>query len=108
MNNYKELFKRLESEVESSKLPPHAEVNWYWYRRIAEQIALNGKSMSITIAILLSAVLGATVLVEEMRISKREHIILEQKNLLKIDGKDSISFQCVHCGWNHSLQIKNK
>lgn len=107
MNNYRDLFGKLSDDVESSKQHPYSKVDWEWYRRIAEQISSNAKSSAVLIAIFIAAFFVCVTFFEELRINNRNHIIRQQHELLFVQGmQDSIIFNCVHCGWKHTLQIE--
>ncbi len=57
------------------------------------------------ICFLCGSIIGTTIF-EEIRISKRDHIIANQKLLLSVHPEDSIKFECTHCGWKHVLQVQ--
>ena len=102
-STFKELFINLRKEVEAS----YSEINWSRHQKIAEEIALNGKSSTILICIFIAASFAITAFIQEVRISNRNHIIQEQRDVLSVQGiQDSILFNCVHCGWKHTLELE--
>ena len=104
MTTFKELFENLKKEIDATAMyPPDLNI----YRRTAEEIALNGKSSVILIAIFLVLGWAATTFIEEVRISSRNHTISQQRMVLSTMGaEDSIIFNCRHCVWKHTLEIK--
>ena len=107
MTTYKELFENLGKEIQSASEAPHASIDLNIYRRTAEQIALNGKSSVILMCIFIATAFAITAFIQEVRISNRNHIIQEQRNVLSAQGiQDSIIFNCTHCGWKHTLELE--
>lgn len=106
MTTFKELFANLKKEIDCSKSPPYPDIDLQIYRRTAEQIALNGKSAMIILALFFSIGWAITAFIEEVRISNRNNLIQKQQELLSVKGVDSVIFDCVHCGWKHTLELK--
>lgn len=106
MTTFKELFANLKKEIDACKITPYAEVDLQIYRRTSEQIALNGKSALIILAIFFALGWATTTFFEEVRISNRNNLIQKQKDLLSVEGADSVIFDCTHCGWKHTLELK--
>ena len=108
LTSFKDLFDNLQKEIDSSKEAPRATVDLKIYRRASEQIALNGKSSVIILAIFFAIGWAATWGIEELRLSNRNNLIHKQKELLSVQGADSVIFNCTHCGWEHTLELLKK
>lgn len=106
MTTFKELFANLKKEIDSCKRPPFADIDLQIYQKTAEQISINAKSAVILTAIFITVTLVAITLIEELRISNRNNLIKKQTELLSVQGADSVIFDCVHCGWKHTLELK--
>lgn len=104
-NTFKQLFDLVDREFQTAKLPPNADFNKYYYRKMAERIALNGKGNVILLAIFIAATLGAVIMFDQLRISKRDHIIAKQRRELSILKTDSVFYKCPHCLKEHSLRL---
>ena len=97
----KDAFKQMENEhLAGSK------VDFTFYRILCERILLNHKSSAILISIFIAVLMLGVTFVEELRISKRNHIITEQREMLTVPRADSLQFKCPHCGWNDKQPVQ--
>ena len=98
-DSFKEMFDVMEREFSP------LDFNKNYYRKMAERIALNGKGNVILLAIFIAATLGAVIMFDQLRISKRDHIIAKQRMELSVIKQDSVFYKCPHCLKEHSLRL---